>query len=307
MTTKWFHINNTIIKELQNNGYQIEPYKINYLKYVPYFNYPNYFFKNNKETYETKYIKQIKSQKDLLTIFDVNNKLKQSFKNILPYIKLNSDIAKIDNILFKEICKKQIFPSELSLNNFPKASCMSINNIVCHGIPYKYNLKSGDIITIDVCGYNGYHSDMAETIMIGNVNGEDKKLVSTTRECLYSAISICKPGVPYSIISRIVEKISSDNGFDVIKDYGGHGIGKYLHMKPYISNCKNNDKNLMRIGDMFTIEPLIKIRNTKYTNSISTYINNDGISVLTLDGKNAAHFERTILITENGCMILNDI
>lgn len=169
-------------------------------------------------------------------------------------------------------------------------------------MPYNRTLQNGDIVTFDVTGYNGgIHSDLAETFCIGNVDRDNRKLVETTRTCLYKAISICKPGTLYRNIGLIITKIATENGFTVVNNLGGHTIGKYLHMMPFVSNHVNYSTERMKQGDMFTIEPILCVDDGDFI------IDQDNFSIRTKNGKNAAHFERTILITKSGHEILNEI
>lgn len=299
MNTKYDFINNIIIEKLQLLNYEINPYKQNYLLKNKSIYYPDYFSKNeiNKKIIT---IKQLSSN-DMVKIYEVNKSLANIMILLKKEIYEGVDVAYLDNLFFKNICKANLFPSILGYYNFPKASCISVNNTVCHGVPYKYKLQSGDILTLDICAYNGFHSDMAETFMIGKVSGQHQKLINTTRDCINNALSICKPGVPYSNIGLIVHKTAIDNGFSVIEKYGGHGIGKELHMKPFIPNIYIKSDKIMKEGDIFTIEPLISIDNN------TTFIANDGFSILTKNKKYAAHFERVVLITYSGHEILNNM
>lgn len=303
--TIYNYIDTDIINKLYLLNYDIKSYKINYLEKNKNIIYPDYFIAKNLFP-RTKTIKKISST-DMIKIYEVNRMLSDIVYSFKKEIYEGVNITYLDNLFFKKICNKNLFPSVLGLGNYPKSSCISVNNIVCHGLPYKYKLKSGDLVTLDVCAYNTYHSDMAETYMIGSVTGEHKKMVNTTKECMYNAISICKPGANYYDIGSIIEKTAKDNGFCVIEKYGGHGIGKELHMKPFISNEKvkvkvntNEKVKVMKEGDIFTIEPLITIDNG------STFIDKDGFSIITNNNKYSAHYERVILITHSGYEILND-
>jgi len=297
--TKYDFINLNIVKDLQNLCYRIKPYKNNYLLDLDLNLIPDYFYKINPK--KNKLINDFTNKNNLLKVYDVNRKLSKVMSKISNKIQKNEyqNVAKLDEYFFKNICKENIFPSVLGYENFPKSSCISVNNIVCHGIPYEYKLQSGDIVKVDICGYNGYHSDMANTFLIGKVSGEHKSLVKTTKDSLDNAISICKPGNLYSNIGKIIEKTTKDNGFTVIKGYRGHHIGNKIHLKPYISNIYEKTNEIMKVGDLFCIEPLLTIDNG------DTYIDKDNNSVLTKDNKYSAHFERCILITESGHEILN--
>jgi methionyl aminopeptidase len=301
------YLNNDIIRKLNLSTLnKITPYNNNYIINLP--NIPDYFIKkkNNLNNYENNKISKLK-KKDFIKIYDLNFKMKSIMSKLEKIIKPGVNISEIDEYLYKNICKKKLFPSMFGYDNFPKSSSLSVNDIICHSVPYNYKLLEEDIVSVDVCGYNGFHTDNAHTYAVSNkVSGNNIALIETTKKCLYSAISICKEGVPYSTIGKIVEKIANDNGFQVIKKFRGHGIGKKLHMKPFIPNYNSITKNntnkgeIMKIGDMFAIEPLLSSGNGK------AKLLEDKYGYITDDNSNSAHFERVVLITENGYEILND-
>jgi len=297
------YLNNNIIQKLNlYSKNKITPYKNNYI--INLDNVPEYFNIKYKNINENNKISKL-TKKDLIKIYDLNFKMKNIMSKLEKKIKPGINISEIDEYLYKAICKKKLFPSMFGYDNFPKSSSLSVNNIICHSIPYNYKLLEEDIVSIDVCGYNGFHNDNAHTYSVSNkVSGNNIALIETTKKCLYSAISICKEGEYYNTIGKIIEKISNDNGFQVIKKFRGHGIGKKLHMKPFIPNysniTKNNKNEIMKIGDMFAIEPLLSSGNGE------AKLLNDKYGYITTDGSNSAHFERVVLITENGYEILND-
>ena len=142
------------------------------------------------------------------------------------------------------------YPSCLGKDGFPKSMAISVNEIVCHYIPDNNVLMDGDIVKVDLVMYvRGWHGDTCRTFTCGNVDEKGKKLIATTKEAMEEAIKICKPGVDYSEIGRVIEEIATRGGFDVyfrvyhftssVRDYCGHGIGRYMHMLPYILHFKN--------------------------------------------------------------------
>ena len=252
----------------------------------------NYVYKDNT----------ISKAHDFVKIYDVNHKLASIVKSMTKEFKVGRNVAAIDRMFLRKCCASNIFPSVFGHEGFPRASCISINNVICHAVPYEELLKDGDIVTLDVCAYNGIHSDMAVTYCIGKVSGTHKKLVDTTWECLRNAIKVCKPGAYYKDIGFIVEKTAKDHGFSVIDKFGGHGINTQLHMKPYVKNQYNVGNQLkMKVGDTFCIEPLLCVGDNGLWREGS-----DGFGIVTKSGKRAAHFERAILITDSGYEVLND-
>jgi len=202
----------------------------------------------------------------------------------------------IDAAVHEESLKRHCYPSPLNYRGFPKSCCTSINEVICHGIPDTTVLKDGDIVNIDITVYhNGYHGDCSETLLVGNVDEEGKKLVRVTYECLMKAMEICKPGVPYSEIGNTIQKHADANELRVVTDFIGHGIGKAFHTTPNVLHFANNQNNgIMKEGHVFTIEPMIN------EGTIRNVIWPDQWTAATKDGKRSAQFEHTLLLTKNG-------
>lgn len=283
--------------DILNNNFFIKPYPKSYFELLKNTSIPDNFKINYKY-----HDKMISKAHDFVKIYDVNHKLASIVKSLSKQFKIDANVANIDRMFYKKCCTSGIFPSIFGYEGFPKASCISINNAICHALPHEELLKDGDIVTFDVCGYNGIHSDMAQTYCIGNVSGKHRKLVNTTWDCLQNAIQRCKPGAHYRDIGFIIEKTAKDNGFVLVNGFSGHGINTQIHMKPLVENHYNRNNLLkMKIGDTFCIEPLLTINNGDW------YTGPDGFGILTKNGKRAAHFERTILITDSGYEVLNEV
>ncbi|MCL1864813.1 MAG: methionyl aminopeptidase [Spirochaetes bacterium] len=191
-------------------------------------------------------------------------------------------------------------PATLGYNGFPKSVCTSLNNVICHGIPDSTVLKNGDIINVDVTSIlNGYYGDANRMYMIGEVSAEAKKLVRVTRECLYMAIEQVKPYNDFGKIGEVIQKHADKNGFSVVRDYGGHGIGLNFHEEPHVHHYNVGYRGLhMFPGMIFTIEPMINAG--KY----QTKLLKDGWTAVTIDGLLSAQWEHTICVTEKGADIL---
>ena len=169
-----------------------------------------------------------------------------------------------------------------------------------HVIPDKRPLKDGDIVNLDVTVFHhGYHGDLNETYLVGNVDKKGKKLVEKTYNSLMKAIDICKPGVKISEIGNVIGEYIEQEGFSVVKNYIGHGIGKLFHTLPNVLHYKkNNAFGVMKPGMIFTIEPMVNegtYKNVKWL---------DNWTVVTEDGKRSAQFEHTLLITDDGVEVL---
>jgi methionyl aminopeptidase len=297
MNTNQFNfLNQTIIKKLNKIGVgKISSYEKNEMTNLPI---PDSFMTTLPETSIHDY--QLSSQ-DISKIKALNCKISSIVKRIKKWMKPGVDIADIDKYLYQILCYYGIFPTMFGYDGFPKASSISVNSIICHAIPYHYILKDGDIVSLDLCGFaNGFHTDIAQTYCIGKCSSDNIQLVKITEKCFYEAAALCKPGTPYSSIGKKIEEIAISNHFKVIDIFGGHGIGRELHMKPFITNKATSfDDSKMKEGDMFAIEPILCLGNGK------TLKLPDNFGYITSDGSIASHFERVILITKNGYQILN--
>ncbi|GJQ08472.1 hypothetical protein GpartN1_g263.t1 [Galdieria partita] len=206
----------------------------------------------------------------------------------------------IDDVVHQETLKRGAYPSPLNYYNFPKSCCTSVNEIICHGIPDSTVLREGDIINVDVtCFINGFHGDCSATFLVGDVDEEGKRLVRTTYECLYKAIKICKPGVSYSKIGEVIEDYATSQGFSVVRNFCGHGIGRVFHTSPNVLHYRNRERNgIMQVGHIFTIEPMIN------EGTFKSVTWPDKWTTATADGKRSAQFEHTIAIINSGVEVL---
>ncbi len=195
-------------------------------------------------------------------------------------------------------------------NPFPKHLCTSINEVVCHGIPSKTAvLKDGDIINVDVTPIlDGWHGDTSKTFLVGNVAPQTRRLVDVTRECLDLAIQQVKPGARLGDIGEVIEEHAVANGFSVVRQFVGHGIGRIFHMPPQVkhygkrSGGEGRGKGLrLQPGMTFTIEPMIN------EGGWECAMLKDGWTAVTRDGKLSAQFEHTVAVTETGVEILTRV
>ncbi|MDP2762941.1 MAG: type I methionyl aminopeptidase [Enterobacteriaceae bacterium] len=220
---------------------------------------------------------------------------------IESYIKKNITTNEINEICHEYIINDlKAIPASLNYHGFPKSICTSLNNQVCHGIPNNKKLKTGDILNIDVTIMkNGYFGDTSKMFIIDTPDIKAKKLVETCKECLYMAIKKLKPGEYFNIIGEIIEDHANSKGYSVVKEYCGHGIGKFLHEDPLILHYKNTPNKLkMQSGMIFTIEPMIN------AGKEHVRLLNDNWTVVTKDNSLSAQWEHTILITENSYEVL---
>ena len=216
-------------------------------------------------------------------------------KIIKPGITTNQ----IDKTCYEYINDHNAFSAPLFYRGFPKSCCTSPNHIVCHGIPSEKILKEGDIVNVDVTALkDGWHGDTSRMFMIGEVSVKAKKLVETTYESLMKAIEIVKDGIHLGDIGSTIQTHVEKQGFSVVQDFCGHGIGQTFHKEPNVLHYgeKGTGKKITT-GMIFTIEPMINHGNYE------TKTLNDGWTAVTKDKSLSAQFEHTIGVTKNGCEI----
>ncbi len=216
-------------------------------------------------------------------------------KIIKPGITTNQ----IDKTCYEYINDHNAFSAPLFYRGFPKSCCTSPNHIVCHGIPSEKILKEGDIVNVDVTALkDGWHGDTSRMFMIGEVSVKAKKLVETTYESLMKAIEIVKDGIHLGDIGSTIQTHVEKQGFSVVQDFCGHGIGQTFHKEPNVLHYgeKGTGKTISS-GMIFTIEPMINYGNYE------TKTLNDGWTAVTKDKSLSAQFEHTIGVTKDGCEI----
>jgi methionyl aminopeptidase len=216
------------------------------------------------------------------------------------YISPGISTKELDAIAEKFIRKHNAIPSFKGYNGFRGSICASVNNELVHGIPGDRVLKDGDIISIDIgAKYNGYHGDSAWTYPVGTIDDETQKLLDVTEESLFLGLKEAKPGERLSNISHSIQTFVEANGFSIVREYVGHGVGQDLHEDPQIPHYGPPNKGpRLKPGMVLAIEPMVNA-GSRYVRTLS-----DNWTVVTVDDKMCAHFEHTIAITEDGYEIL---
>ena len=225
-------------------------------------------------------------------------------QEVKKHIKPGISTLELDRIVEQVIRANGATPSFKGYNGFPGSICASINEVVIHGIPKATTiLKDGDIIAIDIGAcYKGYHGDSAWSYYVGKINPNDEKLMNVTKEALYKGLEQAKPGNRLGDISAAIGKYAKSYGYGVVEEFTGHGVGRNLHEDPAIPNYGiPNTGPLLQAGMTLAIEPMINA-GTKKVKILS-----DGWTTITSDRKKSAHFEHTILITDDGCEILTQL
>ena len=208
----------------------------------------------------------------------------------------------IDKICYEFINDNKAYSAPLLYRGFPKSCCTSANHVVCHGIPSDKILKEGDIVNVDVTAYKeGWHGDTSRMFRIGEVSIKADKLINTTYESMMRAIKIVKEGIQLGDIGSTIQNYVEAEGFSVVEDFCGHGIGQTFHKEPNVLHYgKKGTGEKIKSGMIFTIEPMINL------GSHETKILNDGWTAVTKDKSLSAQFEHTLGITENGYEIFTE-
>lgn len=239
------------------------------------------------------------------------DKLRRSGQLVKTFLTGLKDIATpgvttnyLDKVAIELAESNNALPGFKGYKGFPYAICASINDQVVHGFPSNRVLLDGDILSVDFgILLDGYYGDAAITLPIGNISNEAERLITTTRECLYKGISEAVPGNRVNNISKVIQQHAEANGYSVVKEFVGHGIGRSLHEKPQIPNYSKVHKGaLLKAGMVIAIEPMLV-----EGSDASVVRDLDGWTVSTKTGKLSAHYEHTIVITKTGPEILSKI
>lgn len=243
----------------------------------------------------------IKSNREIELMIEAGRITALAHRKVKEAIRPGISTLELDKIAEETIRACGATPSFKGYNGFPGSICASINNVVIHGIP-KQNiiLKDGDIISVDIGAcYKGYHGDSAMTHGVGNVSEHRKRLMKVTKESLYKGLEMAKPGNRLSDISHAIESYVNAHGYSVVRDFTGHGVGRNLHEDPAVPNYGEAGHGpILKPGMTLAIEPMVNA-GKHYVRILA-----DDWTTVTADHSDSAHFEHSILITENGYKIL---
>lgn len=221
---------------------------------------------------------------------------------IEPYIKEGITTGELDQICYDYITQVQnAIPANVGYQGYPKTTCISIDEVVCHGIPSDgKRLKQGDILNIDVTVIkDGYYGDNSKMYIVGETNPKSKRLCEVTQEALYTGIRAVKAGVRLKEIGKAIQQYVEKQGFSVVREYCGHGIGDEYHIAPQVLHYLGDDGGVvLQEGMVFTIEPMVNAGKKEIR------LMNDGWTVKTKDRSHSAQYEHEILVTQNGCEVM---
>jgi len=245
----------------------------------------------------------IKTPEEILIMKNAGKILAIVLTEIIKLVKPGITTLELDKKAEDLILSYGAKPAFKGYDGFPNTICASVNDTIVHGLPSNYILKEGDIIGIDSgVIYKGYYSDMAITLPVGEVSFEAKRLIDVTKKSLRLGIKKAKIGNTVGDIGNTIQRFIEDQGFGLVKDLCGHGIGKELHEDPKIPNYgRRGTKEKLVEGMVICIEPMVTMGSYKIKKS------SDGYGYVTSDGSLSAHFEHTIAITKNGPVILTEV
>lgn len=242
----------------------------------------------------------IKSSKEIELMQESGRIVALVHETIKKAIKPGVTTGELDKIAEEVITENGAVPSFKGYHGFPGSICASINDQVIHGIPGDIKLSEGDIISIDVGALkNGYHADAARTHPVGNVSEAAANLIKVTEESFFEGLKYCRKGYRLSDVSHAIQKYSEDRGYGVVRDFVGHGVGRQLHEDPPIPNYGSPGRGpRLESGMVLAIEPMINQGDHRVK------VLDDDWTVVTLDGLWSAHYEHTVVITEDEPLLL---
>jgi len=224
---------------------------------------------------------------------------------IADFVKEGVSTYYLDQLIHKYIVERGGIPATMNYNGFPKSCCTSLNDVICHGIPAEdVVLKHGDILNIDITTIlNGFFGDTSKMFIVGQTSETAVKLVNATKHCLDLGIQQVRPGNYFGNIGYAISRYAIAQGFTVVYEYCGHGVGIEFHEEPQVDHAaRKNSGPKMKPGMTFTIEPMINEGKPRVRVDES-----DGWTARTVDNKLSAQFEHTILVTETGYEVLTDV
>ena len=244
---------------------------------------------------------KIKSQEEIDLMREAGRITRDTLKVVENSIRVGISTKELDKIAYDYIKSQGATPSFKNYGGFPGSICASVNDTIVHGIPSNnIILKEGDIISID-CGakYKGYHGDAARTFPVGKIDAKVKKLIKVTEQSFFEGIKDLKSGAFVGDISHRIQTFVEKNGFSIVRELVGHGVGKQLHEDPMVPNYgKAGSGPRLNAGAVIAIEPMVNMGDK------NVVFMSDGWTCKTKDGLPSAHYENTVLITENGVEIL---
>lgn len=245
----------------------------------------------------------VKTKEEIAIMAEGGKILAEVLKEITKMAKPGTTTLELDRAAEALIVKKGAKPAFKGYEGFPYSLCASVNDIVVHGFPTNYVLKEGDLVGLDLgVLHKGFNTDMAVTVGIGEISFEAKRLLDVTKKSLRLGIKKVRAGVTTGDVGNTIQRYIEDQGFGVVRDLCGHGIGKEVHEDPQIPNYGQRHKGVeLKEGMVICIEPMVTVGDHKLKTA------KDGYGFATVDGSLTAHFEHTLVVTKDGAKVLTDI
>jgi len=242
----------------------------------------------------------IKSEEEIATIREAGRIVAQVLRILAEAVRPGLVRKELDRIVRREFAARGAKPTFLGYQGYPASVCVSVNDEIVHGIPDDRVLREGDIVSIDLgATYEGFVGDAAVTVGIGRLDAEGERLLRVTERALQKGIAAARAGVPLGAVSHAIQMEAEGEGYSVVREYVGHGIGRQMHEEPQVPNFGPPDRGpILRKGMVLALEPMVNAGDWR------TKRHDDNWTVSTLDGKRSAHFEHTIAITDGEAQIL---
>lgn len=244
----------------------------------------------------------IKTEKEIEKMQKAADLLIQVHRALRNEVKPGVSTLELDRFVEKFITDRGGYPEQKGYQGFPYSICASVNDEICHGFPSERKLEDGDLLTIDmVVNVDGYLADSAWSYAVGELSPEAQKLMDVTRECLYKAIDIVKPGTRLGDIGHVIQTHAEANGFSVVRDFVGHGIGTNMHEDPQVLHYGRPNRGVrLEEGMVFTIEPMINAGDWPIA------MDKNGWTARTRDGSLSCQYEHTLAVTKDGVIVLTE-
>jgi methionyl aminopeptidase len=253
-----------------------------------------------KKLYLQKYRIRLKNKDDIERIAQAGRLAVETLDLVESRLRIGISTEEINTIVHEFTIARGAVPAPLNYRGFPKSVCVSVNDVICHGIPGPYQLKDGDIVNVDVTPIlNGYYGDTSKTFFVGTPGRDAVKIVKVAAESLVRGISQVVPGNTLGDIGHAIQRYAEGEGCSVVREFVGHGVGLDFHEPPQVLHYGRKGEGIMLVpGMVFTIEPMINL------GAKDLRVLEDDWTVITQDGSLSAQFEQTVLVTENGCRVL---
>lgn len=245
----------------------------------------------------------LKTKREIEIMRKAGKLVAQSHDLVRRHIKPGVTTLELDQIVEDFLRSQNAIPTFKGYSGFPFSICASVNEEVVHGFPSTRKLAEGDIVSIDIgATFEGYVGDSAKTFLVGEVDDEKRRLVEVTRQCFYEGIKFAKESYRLSDISHAIQQYAESNGFSVVRDFVGHGVGRNMHESPQIPNFgKPNKGPRLQEGMVLAIEPMIN------AGTYNVKVLDNDWTVVTIDGKPSAHYEHTVAITDGEPLLLTTL